>query len=36
MPPMEVPLIDQLRALPGPMERIVAEGVFHGGGMALG
>lgn len=36
MPPMEVPLIDQLRALPGHMECIIAKGVFHGGGMVLG
>lgn len=33
---MEVPLIDRLRALPNHVECVVAEGVFHGGSMALG
>jgi hypothetical protein len=33
---MEVPLTDWLRALPGHMKCVVAEGIFHGGSMALG
>jgi hypothetical protein len=35
-PPMEVPFIDQLRALPSHVECDVAEDVFHRDSMALG
>jgi hypothetical protein len=33
---IEVPLIDRLRALPGYVERVVVECVYHGSNMALG
>jgi hypothetical protein len=33
---METPLVDQLWALLGHVERVVAEAAFHGSSMALG
>jgi hypothetical protein len=35
-PLIEVPLVDWLRSLPGHVERVIAEGVFHGSDLALG
>jgi hypothetical protein len=35
-PLMETPLVDQLWALLGHVERVVAEAAFHGSSMALG
>lgn len=34
--PITVRLIDRLQALPGHVERIFIEGMFHGNNMALG
>ena len=36
LPLIKVPLVDRLRALPGHVERVDAEGMFHWSNVALG